>query len=98
MGPHTTDIEKAVFLVHLQYVYLAEAVRRAGLPKSIAINIKNRVVEIEIEHIATGLPPPTIAKQIARKEGSGAKPKISDDEVIQLLEACTLDKKQRKKL
>jgi hypothetical protein len=98
MGPHTTDVEKAVFLVHLQYVHLAEAARRAGLPKSTATNIKNRAAEIEIEHTAAGLPPPTIAEQIARKEGSGAKPKISDDEVIQLLEACTLDKKQRRKL
>jgi hypothetical protein len=79
-----------IFLVHLQYVYLAEAIRRAGLSKSIATNIKNRVAEIEIEHAAAGLPP-TTAEQIARKEGSGAKLKISDNEVIQLL-------KQRKKL
>ena len=62
MGPHTTDIEKAVFLVHLQYVYLAEAARRAGLPKSTATNIKNRVAELEIEHTATSLPPPTITE------------------------------------
>jgi len=33
-----------------------------------------------------------------RKEGSRAKPKITDDEVIELMEACTLDKKSRRKL
>lgn len=98
MGLHTTDVEKDVSLVHLQYVHLAEAARRAGLSKSTATNIKNRAAELEIQYTAAGLPPPTIAEQIARKEGSGAKQKISDDEVIQLLEPCTLDKKQRKKL
>jgi hypothetical protein len=37
-------------------------------------------------------------EQIKRKEGSGAKPKITDDEVIELMEACTLNKSQRRKL
>ena len=37
-------------------------------------------------------------KQVAQKVGSRAKLKISDKEVIQLLKACTLNKKQRKKL
>jgi hypothetical protein len=33
-----------------------------------------------------------------RKEGSRAKPNITDDEVIELIEAYTLDKKLRRKL
>jgi len=33
-----------------------------------------------------------------RKEGSRAKPKITNDKVIELMEACTLDKKSRRKL
>ena len=37
-------------------------------------------------------------EQIKRKEGSGAKPKITDDKVIELIEACTLNKSQRQKL
>jgi hypothetical protein len=63
MGPYTTDIEKAVVLLHLQYFHLAEAARRAGLPKSTATNIKNRAAELEIQHAEAELPPPTIAEQ-----------------------------------
>ena len=37
-------------------------------------------------------------EQIKRKEGSGASKKITDKEVIKLMEACTLNKIQRKKL
>jgi hypothetical protein len=37
-------------------------------------------------------------EQIRRKEGSGAIKKITDEEVIKLMEACMLNKKQRKKL
>jgi len=33
-----------------------------------------------------------------RKEGSRAKLKITDNEVIELIEACILDKKLRRKL
>jgi hypothetical protein len=95
MAPQTTDIEKAVFLTHLQYVYIAEAARRAGLNTKIATNIKNRAAELEIQHAEAGLPPPTIIELVSRKEGSGAKPKISDEEVLLLLKTCTLNKKQR---
>jgi hypothetical protein len=98
MGKHASDIDKAAFLVHLQYVHQAEAARRAGLPKQTATDLKNRSAELEILHAEQGLPPPTLQEQIARKKGSGAKPKITDEEVLELLEACTLNKKQRKKL
>ena len=37
-------------------------------------------------------------EQIRYKEGSGAKPKITDKEITELMEACMLNKKQRKKL
>jgi len=37
-------------------------------------------------------------EQIRRKEGSRAKPKITDNEVIKLIEAYILDKKLRRKL
>jgi hypothetical protein len=98
MGKHASDIDKAAFLVHLQYVHQAEAARRAGLPKQTATDLKNRSVALQIERAEQGLPPPTLAEQIARKPGSRAKPKITDDEVLKLLNACTLNKKQRKKL
>ena len=37
-------------------------------------------------------------EQIRRKESSGAIKKITDEEVIELIEACMLNKKQKKKL
>jgi hypothetical protein len=40
MGKHASDVQKAAFLVHLQYVYQAEATRRAGLPKQTATDLK----------------------------------------------------------
>jgi hypothetical protein len=98
MGKHASDIDKAAFLVHLQYVHQAEAARRAGLLKQTATNLKNRSAELEILHAEQGLPSPTLQEQIAQKEGSGAKLKITDKEVLELLESCTLNKKQRKKL
>src|ERR1700689_1329587 len=101
MGKHATDVDKAIFLTHLLYVHQAEAARRAGLAKSTATDIKNAAADVEISYAEQGLLPPTIqeqVEQIKRKEGSGAKPKITDDEVIELMEACTLNKTQRRKL
>jgi hypothetical protein len=98
MGKHALDIDKAAFLVHLQYVHQAEAARRAGILKQTASDLQKRAEALKADHEAKGLPPPTLEEQVARKEGSGAKPKITDAEVLELLEACTLNKKQRKKL
>jgi hypothetical protein len=98
MGKHASDIDKAAFLVHLQYVHKSEAARRAGLKQQTASDLSKRAENLKREHKEKGLPPPTLEEQIARKPGSGAKPKITDEEVLELLEACTLNKKQRKKL
>jgi hypothetical protein len=101
MGKHITDVDKAVFLTHLLYVHQAEAARRAGLPKQTATNIKNAAVNVQIRYHEEGLPEPSIQEQVEqlkRKEGSGAKPKITNDEVLGLLEAYTLNKGQCKKL
>jgi len=101
MGKHATDVDKAVFLTHLLYVHQAEAARRAGLAKSTATDIKNAAADVQIRYDEEGLDPPSIqeqVEQIKRKEGSGAKSVITDEEVIQLMEAYTLNKTQRKKL
>lgn len=98
MGKHASDIDKAAFLVHLQYVHQAEAARRPGLSSLTASDVKFRAGEVQIRNAEQGLPPPTLAEQVARKEGSGAKKKISDEDVLHLLKACTLNKKQRQKL
>ena len=92
-------MQKIEFLTHLQYVHQAEAARRTGLPKQTATDLKNRVTELEIKHAELELPPPTIEEKITRKKGTRPqKPKITEEEVTTLLEACTLNKKQRKKL
>ena len=57
-GKYASYIEKAAFLVHLQYVHQAEAARRVGIHKSIAADIKAKVV-LDVEHVEKGLPPPT---------------------------------------
>jgi hypothetical protein len=46
MGKHTTDVDKAVFLTHLLYVYQAEAVYKARLAKQTVTNIKNATADI----------------------------------------------------
>ena len=98
MGKHASDIDKAAFLVHLQYVHQAEAARRAGLSSSTASDIKFRAGEVQIQNAEQGLPPPTLAEQVARKEGSRAKKKISDEDVLYLFKAYILNKKQKQKL
>jgi hypothetical protein len=82
----------------LEYVYQAEAACRADLAKSTATDVKNRSAEVQIAHAKQGLPPPTLQDQIAWKPGSRALSKISDEEVLHLPKACTLNRKQRKKL
>ena len=55
---------------------------------------------MQIRYDEEGLNPPSIqeqVEQIKRKEGSGRPRKITDKEVIELIEACTLNKTQRKK-
>ena len=46
MGKHVSDIDKAAFLVYLQYVHQAEAARRAGLSSLTANDVKFRAGEV----------------------------------------------------
>jgi hypothetical protein len=98
MGKHATQGQKIAFLVHLEYVHCAEAARKAGLADTTAKDLKKRAAELCIERAEQGLPPPSYEEQVARKPGSGAKLKVSAEEITRLLEACILNKKQRKKL
>jgi hypothetical protein len=93
-----TDVQKIAFLAHIQHVHCAEAARLAGLSSTTAKDLKARVDTLKALHIEQGLPPPTTEEQIARKPGSGAKPRHTVEEITRVLEACTLNKKQRKKL
>jgi hypothetical protein len=53
---------------------------------------------VQIRNTEQSLPHPTLAEQVARKEGSRAKKKISDKDVLHLLKVYTLSKKQKQKL
>ena len=55
-------------------------------------------MDLEVERAEQGLPPPILQEQARRKPGSGPNPQISVKQVTDLLEACTLNKTQRKKL
>jgi hypothetical protein len=78
-------------------VSCAEAAQKAGIPSSTATDLRDRAGALCIERSEAGLPP-SYQEQVIRKPGSGAPVKLTVDAVIQLLEACTLNKKQRKKL
>jgi hypothetical protein len=72
MGKHASNIDKAAFLVHLQYIHQSEAARRAGLPQQTASAVQKRAEAVKKQHEADELPPPTLKEQVARKQGSGA--------------------------
>jgi hypothetical protein len=50
MGKHTTNIDKAIFLTHLLYVYQAKAARNTGLTKQTATDIKNAAADVQIRY------------------------------------------------
>ena len=79
MGKHVSEVQKAVFLTHLNYVNISKTAKLAGLEYEIARCIKNCVGDLETEYAIKGLPLLTIKQQILRKIGSSAKPKITID-------------------
>ena len=91
-------VYEGLLSVHLEYVSYAEAARKAGIPSSTATDLRDRAGALCIERFEAGLPPPSYEEQVAIKPGSGPPVKLTVDAVTQLLEACTLNKKQRKKL
>ncbi len=60
MGKHATNVDKAAFLTRLLLVYQAKALRRAGLAKSTATDIKNTATNFQIQYDKQDLPLPTI--------------------------------------
>lgn len=53
MGKHATEVQKTIFLVHLDYVYYTDAAQRAGLALSTTKDIKKRDIEICIDRHST---------------------------------------------
>ena len=98
MGKHPSDLQKVEFLTHLQYVNISKAAERAGLEYSTAKSFRASVGALEAEHAEKGLPPPTLEEKVARKEGSGAKLKLTEADLEEIWVSCTLNKKQRAKL
>jgi len=98
MGKHATEAQKIAFYAHLQHVHLAEAARLASLGSTIAKRLKAQIGDRQVKANEAGLPPLTLEELVARNLGSGAKEKITFKQVTDLLDSCTIDKKQRKKL
>ena len=98
IGKHASEAEKVSYLTHLQYVHSAEAARQAGINVNTAKKVKERASAILIAAKEAGLPTPTLKEQVTRKVGTGPKPQTSIQEITDLIESYTLNKKQRKKL
>jgi hypothetical protein len=95
MGKHSTDAQKIQFLTELKYNSCCKAGQIVGLAPSTAKDIKARVGYLLALHHENGWDPPTIEQQIARKEGSGAKSSLTENDLNVIFEACTIDKKSR---
>ena len=95
MGKHATEAQKVAFIAHLHHVHCAEAARLSGLGGTVAKRLKAQVGDRQVEAKEAGLPPPILEELVARKLGSGALEKIIVDQVIELLESCMINKKQR---
>ena len=80
-----------------RYASQAEAACKTGIASSIAQEIWKRAGALEAEKAERGEPPP-YEERVTRKPGSGAKPKLTVNDIKHLLEAYTRDKKQRKTL
>jgi hypothetical protein len=93
MGKHATEGQNIAFLIHLEYVHCAEAARKAGLALTTTKDLKALVGELCVERAEQGLPPPSYEEQVARKLGSGAKLKVSKEDITKLLESCTVEQK-----
>ena len=74
-------------------MYCVEAARLTGLLGTTAKDLKARTEALKTSHTEQGLQPPTLKELIARQPGSGSKPKVSIEQITDLLEACTLNKK-----
>ena len=75
-------------------MHLAEAARLAGLGSTVALRLKEQIGARQVEADEAGLPPPTLKELVARNPGSGAKEKITFEQVTDLLDSYTINKKQ----
>ena len=98
MGKYPSEYQKVEFLTYLNYMTIGKAAKLAGLKYSTTKSFCECVSKLEVEHTKKGLPPPTQEKKVARKSGSGTKPKLTDKDVNLIFKECTLNHKQQKKL
>jgi len=99
MGKHATVAQKVELLVQCEYESsIAKAAEKVLIALSTAKDIQLRAGLIQAEYAEQGLPPPSYKEQVTQQLGSGAKPKITEEEITLLLKACTTNKKHRKKL
>jgi hypothetical protein len=99
MGKHAMVAQKVELMVRLEYeTLIAKAAEKTKIPLLTAKDIRLHVGEVCAEFQELGLPPPSYEEQVVRKPGSGAKPKIIEQEITIILDFCTISRKQRKKL
>ena len=55
MGKQASEVQKAVFLTHLNYFNISKAAKLAGLEYETARYVKNRAGDLQVEYAAKGL-------------------------------------------
>ena len=90
MGKHSTDAQKIQFLTELKYNSCRKARQIVGLAPSTAKDIKARAGYLLALHYKNSFL--TIEQQIARREGSGAKSSLTENDLNVIFEACTIIK------
>lgn len=98
MGKHTTEAQKVEFLTRCEYESIYKAAKKCGIAQSTAKDIFLRAGDRLVDAAIASIPALTLTEQVTRKQGSGRLQVISDEEIIKLFQACTLNKKQQKKL
>jgi hypothetical protein len=84
--------------MHLRYINISKAAEQASLEYFTAKSFRACVGALEAEYAEKGLPPLMLEEKVARKEGSGAKLKLINANLDEILVSCTMNKKQRAKL
>jgi hypothetical protein len=98
MYPYTFDIRKAQYLTYRDCGKTGgEAAKLCNLVKSTTADIWKRSFIIKEERLTDNLPPPEIEELISVKKESGRSLVLSVDNVTEIFNACTLNKKNRKK-
>ena len=97
MGPYTSDVRKAQYLIYRECGKSGrEAAKLCNLAKSIAADIWKRSLAVKEERLDASLLPPEIEDLISIKK-SGRPLVLLVNDVTEIFKACTLNKENCKK-